>query len=71
MRRWIGSILSRLDTGTVRFLQGCVKHEPWAAHVHDGRIYLSKGTLVFMLGDCESVVNKCFTPEMREGVIND
>lgn len=67
MRNWIKSILSRLNTGTIKFLRSYVDDEQFIATVHNGQLYIAKGTLIFLCGDCQTVIDKCFSHEMKVG----
>jgi len=62
MKRLFKSILKKANITFFRFY---VEDEAWTATVHNGQLYLAKGTTIYLCGDCQTVINKCFTPEMK------
>lgn len=67
MKRWLIRFLNRLETGTVHCIRKEMKEE-FCATVHNGQLYLTKGTKLFFCGDCEHVITKCFEHEQLQPI---
>lgn len=67
----IGRFLDRLNTGTVHFIRARYVKEDWTAYVHEGNLFMTKGTVVFCCGPCQQVIDRSFECKMNVGTVGD
>lgn len=69
IKRWIRSLIQRAELSFLHFVKAPCDEE-FIAVVHMGHLYLARGSMFYMLGPCQDVINKIFAvptkPQTKE-----
>ena len=59
MLNWLRNLIQKIDISVVRFVRK-PSDEEYCATVHQGRLSISKGCVLYMLGECQEIINTAF-----------
>lgn len=61
IKRWFRHLIYQTNIAIVNYVR-MASDEEYTSMVHQGHLYLARGSMLFMLGPCEKVIGAMFPP---------